>query len=103
MIFMLFMLIWDLLLELNGIILGYEVMYYECDKLNKKNIYDNIKEWKYIIKDLYFYWCYWMYVVCKFSGGLGVYFDWVECRIEFGSKCGGRVLYCLGGLRKYMF
>lgn len=98
-----FTLTWDPPLEPNGIILGYEVMYYECDKSNKKNIYDNIKERKHTIKDLHPYRCYRMHVACKSSGGLGAYSDWVERRTEPGSKCGGRVLYCLGGLRKHTF
>ena len=98
-----FTLIWDPPLEPNGIILGYNVMYYECGESNKKNIHDNINERKHTIKELHPYRCYWMHVACKSSGGLGAYSDWIERWTKPGGKRGFRVLSSLCGLRKRAF
>ena len=98
-----FTLTWDPPLEPNGIILGYDVMYYECDETNKKNIHDNINERKHTIIDLHPYRCYRMYVACESSGGLGAFSDWVEHWTKPGSKRDVRVLCSLCGLRKHTF
>ena len=98
-----FTLTWDPPLEPNGIILGYDVMYYECDEPNKKNIYDNIKERKHTIKDLHPYRCYRMHVACESSGGLGAFSDWVKHWTEPGGEHGVRVLSSCVASEKYCY
>ena len=98
-----FTLTWDPPLEPNGIILGYVVMYYECDEPDKKNIHDNINERKQTIKDLHPYRCYRMLVACKSSGGLGAYSNWVERWTKPGGERGVKVLSSLCALRKHTF
>ncbi|KAL9967588.1 hypothetical protein ACROYT_G025850 [Oculina patagonica] len=80
-----FTLTWDPPLEPNGIIQGYDVMYYECDDPNKKNINDNVNERVHTIEDLHPARCYRIYVACQSSGGLGPFSDWVEKRTEPGA------------------
>ena len=98
-----FTLTWDPPLEPNGIILGYDVMFYECDESNKKNIHDNIKERKHTIKNLHPYRCYRMYVACESSGGLGAFSDGIERWTKPGGERGVTVLSSLCGLRKHTF
>lgn len=98
-----FTLTWDPPLEPNGIILGYDVKYYECDEPNIKNIYDNINERKHTIKNLHPYRCYQMYVACESSGGLGAYSDMVKNWTKPGGEHGVRVLSCFCGFRNIHF
>ena len=86
---------WDPPLEPNGIILGYDVMYYECQESNIKNIHGSINERKHTINHLHPYRCYRMHVACKSSGGSGEFSDWVERWTKPGGERGVRVLSSL--------
>ena len=86
-----FTLTWDPPLVPNGNILGYDVMYYQCDDPSKKNIYDNVNERVHTIKDLHPYRCYQIRVACQSSGGLGPYSDLVEGKTEPAGELDFRV------------
>ncbi|XP_068670555.1 receptor-type tyrosine-protein phosphatase F-like [Montipora foliosa] len=76
---------WDPPLEPNGKILSYEVMYYEKNNPNKKNINNNVKGRTYKISDLTPYSVYLIFVACNSSGGLGRYSPSVEKRTDHGA------------------
>ena len=61
-------------------------MYYECNKSNIKNIYDNVNERMHTINDLHPYRCYRVHVACESSGGLGAFSYGVDGWTEPGGE-----------------